>query len=508
MFPALLFAISVAFGPRIIDLSLQFDDNARQSLQRAPNHDVPATLTLHHAPGEETFAVTVHVKGQTGSARPIDDKPAFKIKLTNGKRLLGLEHLTLNNMVQDPTMLHEAIGYQVYADAGVAAPSTGYVRLTVDGREQGLYLNVETIDRQFLERVFHDGSGILYEANYGVDLRDGDEGKFELDEGSDPNHAQLRALIAAVHTGGDGVFYGSGAQVDTAGFLSMMAAGALLADWDNYYAANNYRIYWNPATHRWHFIPTGIDQTFNPDTTSVFGAIGVLFQKCLASDRCTNDYAKAVGDVSVRFERLGLATRIDALLSVIEEPSRADSKRPYDDAAMRSAREAMRLFVDAQPGRVRDQVSCLRHNASVAACAGHVIVSGAGDGCLEVASGHSGRHGAAARVGRCLGGPRQRWHLVATGDAFALKSPGSGECLELAGTDDEGDTHVNHAACNGSATQLFALRPGAGATHLVAKGSGKCLAAAPGDEQTQVIVERRCAPETAQDWRVQRSIFR
>jgi hypothetical protein len=37
-------------------------------------------------------------------------------------RVLGLENLTLNNMVQDPTMLHEVLGYRMYADAGVAVP--------------------------------------------------------------------------------------------------------------------------------------------------------------------------------------------------------------------------------------------------------------------------------------------------------------------------------------------------------------------------------------------------
>ena len=67
-------------------------------------------------------------------------------------------------------MLHEALGYQVYAAAGVAVPETGYVRLTVNGQDRGL-LNVETIDAHFLERRFGDSGGILYEGAYGVDLR-------------------------------------------------------------------------------------------------------------------------------------------------------------------------------------------------------------------------------------------------------------------------------------------------------------------------------------------------
>ena len=448
MLAELLMATSLFFGPKIVDLSLELDDSSRQSLKSAPENGVPATLTYRDAGREQTYAVTVHVKGQLGSARPIDDKPAFKIKLAKGERLLGLEHLTLNNMVQDPTMLHEALGYQVYAAAGVAVPRTGYVRLTVDGRDQGLYLNVETTDRLFLERAFHDAGGILYEGAYGVDLREGDAGRFELHEGDDPDHAKLITLIRAVHETGDGVFYGADAPVDTTSFLAMTAAGALLDDWDNYYAANNYRIYWSPAARRWSFIPTGIDQTFGGESTTLFGGIGVLFQKCLASDRCTSDYAKAVREVSARFERLGLPTKMDALVSVIEAAAQADPKKPYDEAAMRGARDAMRAFIDAQPGRVRNALSCLGTGGSdVNACAGSVVVTAAGDGCLEY-------HQAGVKVARCLGGPRQRWRVVAKSDA-----------------------------------------------------SG-CLAVAPADAKSPPAIQLNCSADlTSHTWRVQRSIF-
>jgi spore coat protein CotH len=356
MLAPLILSLSIAFGPQVIDLSLRIDDTARHSLESAPETEVPATMTYRDGGAERSYAVTVHVKGQLGSGRSVNDKAAFKIKLAKGERFLGQEHLTLNNMVQDPTMLREALGYQVYEAAGVAVPRTGYVRLMVNGQDYGLYLNVETIDPLFLERRFGDAAGILYEGAYGVDLREKDVEKFQLHEGSDPDHAQLLALIHAVEAPGDGVFYGADAPVDTKEFLSMMAAAMLLDDWDNYYAANNYRIFWSAATRRWSFIPTGIDQTFGGYATTVYGAAGVLFMRCLKSDRCRTDYLAEVRDVAGRFQHLGLATRMDALLSVIDAPSRADPKRPYDDDVMQRAREAMRRFIDNQPARVLEQL--------------------------------------------------------------------------------------------------------------------------------------------------------
>ena len=303
-----------AFGAAVIELALDVSDAAKQSLAADPESEVAATMTFNDASGADTsYRVTIHIKGRKGSARPFDDKPAFKVKLDKNDRFFGLDRLTLNNMVQDPTMVHEALGYQVYEAAGVKVPRTGYVHLTVNGQPYGLYLNLEAPDARFLKRRFGDDSGILYEGAYGVDLRRDDEEKFELHEGKDAGRAKLNTLIRALDARGDDIFYGRIPLVDTVSFLHMMAAGALIDDWDNYYASNNYRIYWNPSASRWFFIPTGLDQTFGGDSTTVFGGIGLLFQKCLASERCTKDYADAVGDVADRFERLDIIAPVAAV---------------------------------------------------------------------------------------------------------------------------------------------------------------------------------------------------
>jgi spore coat protein CotH len=338
----------------IADLALPLDAAAIASLDADGEKEVRGTLALAGPNGQQKpLDVEVRIKGQRGSKRSFDHKPALRIGLLNGSRILGFENLTLNNMVQDQTMLHEAVGYQVYADAGVTVPETTYVRLTVNEQPYGLYLLVETIDRGFLTRRFGNDTGILYEGAYGTDLRAGDEEKFELDEGKDPGRDQLTRLIRAVEASGDGVFYGGHALIDTRSFLSMMAVAVLVADWDNYYRANNYRIYWNPAVSRWFFIPTGIDQTFVKEETSVFGGHGILFRKCLESSRCRGEYVATVRRVTDRFEQLNLTDRMDKLLAVIDAAAKADPKRGYSSRAMENARKKMRRFIAARPEHIR-----------------------------------------------------------------------------------------------------------------------------------------------------------
>jgi spore coat protein CotH len=318
---------------------------------------VPGELTLRdRGTNGAPVDVTVRLKGQLGSKQSVDEKPALKIKITGAATLAGLENLTLNNMVQDPTMLHEALGYRVYSEAGVPVPETVYARVTVNEKPYGLYLLVETTDRHFLARQFGDDSGILYEAAYGTDLTDGNEKSFELDEGHDPDHAALAKLIRAVSAPGDDIFYGPNALLDTRSFLSMMAVEVLINDWDNYYRANNYRVYWSPRARRWFFIPTGIDQTFTHHKTDVFGATGAVFRKCLKSERCAADYVKAVEEVAGVFERMELTTKMAALLSVIGAASEADPRKPYDSGQMESARGRMRQFIATRPDEVRSSL--------------------------------------------------------------------------------------------------------------------------------------------------------
>lgn len=338
----------------IVDLALRVDADAIASLRAEGDNEVPARLAVTSTGADaEPVEITLRLKGQRGSKRSIEDKPAFKIDVKGHRQVLGFEHLTLNNMVQDPTMLHETIGYRVYDDAGVPVPETAYARVAVNGEPYGLYLLVESIDRQFLDRRFGDASGILYEGAYGADLNEGDEEKFELDEGEDPHRTELRKLIRAVSAPGDGVFYDESALVDSASFLSMMAVQVLIDDWDNYYRSNNYRIYWNPSARRWFFIPTGIDQTFTHHKTEVFGATGTLFRKCIRSARCTADYRAAVRHAADRFERLELPRVIDRVVSVIDVASKADPKKPYDDRDMDAARTKMRQLIAARPDDVR-----------------------------------------------------------------------------------------------------------------------------------------------------------
>ena len=57
--------------------------------------------------------------------------------------------------------MKDYVSYEAFRAAGVPAPLTSYVWLTVNGEDRGLYMAVEDLSESFLERN-HGGAGVIY----------------------------------------------------------------------------------------------------------------------------------------------------------------------------------------------------------------------------------------------------------------------------------------------------------------------------------------------------------
>jgi spore coat protein CotH len=86
----------------------------------------------------------------------------------------------LDNVIQDPSFLHEPLAYQVFEAMGIASPAISYTRLTVNDEFSGVYWLIENIDKNFLAARFGgDKEGNLFKYEYV-------ENYTFTDKGSDP----------------------------------------------------------------------------------------------------------------------------------------------------------------------------------------------------------------------------------------------------------------------------------------------------------------------------------
>lgn len=212
--------------------------------------------------------VALHLKGAAGSFRPVDDRPALTLNFArheDGQRFHGLKKISLNNSVQDATYTSEQVSREVFLKAGVPVPRAGHARVSLNGRDLGLYVLVEGWDKDFLRRHFKNAKGNLYDGGF---LKDVDDNP-EVATGDDPgDHTALKALADAAKEpdlGRRRERLESTLDVDR--FLSYVAVEVMLWDWDGYpMHKNNWRIFHDRSAGRMVFMPHGLDQMFwKPD---------------------------------------------------------------------------------------------------------------------------------------------------------------------------------------------------------------------------------------------------
>ena len=253
---------------------------------------MPATLTLTtdtavYGP----LQVGVKLKGQWGSFRQLNQKAAFKVKLNAfvpGQKILGLKKLTLNNMVQDPTAVREALAYRLFRSVGVPAPRVGYADVRVNGERYGLYANIETLDDVALKRWFVSTQH-LYEGSYWTDAMPGNEFNFEADEGDEADRQDL-ALFNAANAQYEGEEWYRELEpfADWRELTSMWAVEHYVGHWDGY----SYGVYNNYYLHsddsgKFSMLPWGTDQTWEQEMPLTLNdSSSSMIRKCHASASC------------------------------------------------------------------------------------------------------------------------------------------------------------------------------------------------------------------------------
>ena len=245
--------------------SRNFFEALNESRQHAPiDHPYTYFEASVLIDGVEFPQVGIRKKGFLGSQN--STRPSIKVKLNHVDKegqIDGLTNLTFNNNQQDVSLISQFMGYGLFNAAGIPAPRCAYANVTVNGQDLGIYAHVERIHRPFLKREFGNDDGVLYEGT-AVDFYPGWLGSFEHKLGSDEvGRKKIQKLIDVLNNPNDNIESLIGELVDLESFYAFWAMEGLLGFWDGYSGnRNNFFIYLNPKTDKFHFIPWGADSMF------------------------------------------------------------------------------------------------------------------------------------------------------------------------------------------------------------------------------------------------------
>ncbi|RKU08738.1 hypothetical protein C6502_14285 [Candidatus Poribacteria bacterium] len=304
----------------------------------APYTYVDASVTID---GVVFPNVGLRKKGFLGSLSTT--RPSLKIKLNHADKdaeIEGLTNLTLNNNQQDISLMSQFMGYALFNAAGSPASRCAYAKVTVNGVNLGVYSHVETVRKSFLRRAFGTDDGTLYEGPY-VDFYEGWLGSFEHKTGKDaPGREKIQQLIKVLEGDSKNIEGAIGELVDLDTFYTFWAIEGLLGFWDGYSGNNNnFFIYLNPETDKFHFLPWGADSLFSKHSKlrhhNKAGAPisvktqGLLTHKLYQQKSSRERYAKAMmGILENYWDEAKLLAEVDRIDAMVR-PHLVDAQRSF-----------------------------------------------------------------------------------------------------------------------------------------------------------------------------------
>jgi uncharacterized protein (TIGR03437 family) len=266
----------------------------------------------------------VGIRSHGGASRsPV--KPNLDVnfaKYSKAQTLLGLPFIVLKANNEDASYMHEWFSMKLFRKMGIAAPREAPAQVFVNGQLLGFYFIVEHEDETFLQRVFGESGGYLYEFQtsgaYNFNNLGTDPSlyapllKLKTNQAA-PDLENFVNLVQVINkpsssTFSDDQFIAAlSAYLDPRLFLTHIAIENVLAESDGIaggvVAMNNFFLYQFQNSTLYQLIPWDKDLTFSTDDRNILSGIStgtninLLAQRLMAIPKYKAVYLNALAEV-------------------------------------------------------------------------------------------------------------------------------------------------------------------------------------------------------------------
>lgn len=228
---------------------------------------VPAQLKLEG----KRFEIDINYRGSHIREFP---KKSYQISFYKPKIVKGSSELHLNAEYKDPSLIRNKLSFDFFSEIGTLAPRSRHVFLTLNGKAAGVYLEIESVDENFLKRRGLPSGNIYYavdgDANFSLmsdldkstkkSLRAGYEKKY----GAPELDVYLEKMIFTINTLPRQEFEKEIRKyMNIDKYLRWMSGIIFTSNYDGF--VHNYSLYRNSETGLFEVMPWDYDATWGRD---------------------------------------------------------------------------------------------------------------------------------------------------------------------------------------------------------------------------------------------------
>lgn len=192
-------------------------------------------------------------------------KKSYEVRLESGKTFHW------NAEYDDPSMMRNALSFYFFNKIGVPSPDTNHFWLIINGVPQGVYLEIEAVDRLFFQKRGIGYRSLIYAVNDSADfsltdpitkdikpsLLDG----YEIMQGKTGTKSRLVSFVRNLNRmSGKQLGALTARRLDTSQYLLWLAGAVLTGNYDGF--DQNYALYEHRTSGKYRIIPWDYEGTW------------------------------------------------------------------------------------------------------------------------------------------------------------------------------------------------------------------------------------------------------
>lgn len=291
---------------------------------------IPVTI---RANGTENKRARMRIRGDTSRKF---GKKSLKVKLEAEPLIFGQKILNLNADFEDPSYIHQYLASYVFQQSGTPCFNAEHVRIYLNGKFFGLYLMIENMDEDFLQKRNLDEYANMYKATKDgacLGYYDNVEYHWEKKTNEYTGREDLQELIYVLDTIPDSKYYDFiKNNFDYEKLINIISVNVMITNSSTYY--HNYYMYHDiNETGTWMMFPWDLDKTFSRygniyynHSSSFWQHDNPLLERTVTNKKMLNDIKTRINELgNTLFNPANLNPKIDSLKTLLQASVEQDS---------------------------------------------------------------------------------------------------------------------------------------------------------------------------------------